>query len=295
VLSPLANEVYSIEIVETLGKNAAATLKRLGYKNVFTKVGDGYLGWAEHAPFDKIIVTCSPENIPQPLVDQLAEGGRMVIPLGERYEQTLYLYKKVNGKLEAEPLQGTFFVPMTGQAEDKRVQRDDDGRPDLRNGSFEDIIGDGEPAAWYYVRQAKVASARGAPDGDKVLTCTNQVPGQWSQAVQAIGLDGRRVKEIQVLLSIRTRSIRPGQSPDQRPGLIVSFFDENRNPAGKQELGPWLGNADWNTKQARFKVPARARLAVLAVGLFGSTGELSIDNLVVKPLGVTAAEPAAKE
>jgi protein-L-isoaspartate(D-aspartate) O-methyltransferase len=75
VLSPLVKEVYTIEIVESLGKQAAQTLERLDYRNVHVKVGDGYLGWPEHAPFDKIIVTCSPESIPQPLVDQLREGG----------------------------------------------------------------------------------------------------------------------------------------------------------------------------------------------------------------------------
>ena len=74
ILSPLVEKVYSIEIVEALGKRAAKVLKKLKYKNVFTKIGDGYKGWAEHAPFDKIIVTCSPEDVPQPLVDQLKEG-----------------------------------------------------------------------------------------------------------------------------------------------------------------------------------------------------------------------------
>jgi len=290
VLSPLVHEVYSIEIVESLGRTAAATLQRLGYTNVTTKVGDGYLGWPEHAPFDKIIVTCSPESIPQPLIEQLAESGRMVIPLGERYQQTLYRYRKVDGKLEAEPLQGTFFVPMTGQAEDRRELRSDDGRPDLRNGSFEEMTDDEQPAGWYYVRQAVVESGAGAPDGEKYLTCTNQVPGQWSQVVQAIGIDGRRVKEIQISLSTRLRNVRPGQSADQRPRVVLNFFDENRAPAGRQELGPWLGNSDWSTKQARFKVPSRARLAVLAVGLFGATGELSLDNLLLEPAGTVLPE-----
>ncbi len=89
VLAPLVKEVYTIEIVEPLGKRAEKTLADLGYKNVFVKVGDGFKGWPEHAPFDKIIVTCSPEKVPQALVEQLAEGGRMIVPVGERYQQTL--------------------------------------------------------------------------------------------------------------------------------------------------------------------------------------------------------------
>ncbi len=80
VLSGLVKDVYTIEIVEPLGTKAAATLKLLDYKNVHCRIGDGYQGWAEHAPFDKVIVTCSPENIPVPLVEQLKEGGKMIIP-----------------------------------------------------------------------------------------------------------------------------------------------------------------------------------------------------------------------
>ncbi len=115
VLSPLVKDVYTIEILEALGKRADATLKRLKYDNVHVKIGDGYQGWPEHAPFDKIIVTCSPEKVPQPLVDELKEGGRMIVPVGERYEQMLYLFTKQNGKLVSEALRPTLFVPMTGQ------------------------------------------------------------------------------------------------------------------------------------------------------------------------------------
>ncbi|MGN1273718.1 MAG: protein-L-isoaspartate(D-aspartate) O-methyltransferase, partial [Thermoguttaceae bacterium] len=85
VLSPLVAEVYSIEIVEPLAKQAQKTLKSMKYKNVFVRAGDGYKGWPEAAPFDKIIVTCSPESPPPALVKQLKDGGLMVVPLGERY------------------------------------------------------------------------------------------------------------------------------------------------------------------------------------------------------------------
>ena len=99
VLSPLVKHVYTIEIVHELGETAANVLERLDYENVSTRIGDGFLGWPDAAPFDKIILTCSPETVPKPLVDQLREGGQMVIPVGERYQQTLYRMTKKNGKL----------------------------------------------------------------------------------------------------------------------------------------------------------------------------------------------------
>jgi protein-L-isoaspartate(D-aspartate) O-methyltransferase len=118
ILSRLVREVYSVEIHRPLGERAARVLKELGYDNVRTRVGDGYVGWPEAAPFDAVIVTCAPERVPQPLVDQLKEGGRLLIPLGTRYDQSIYLYKKINGKLdEGKKLKPTLFVPMTGQAQ----------------------------------------------------------------------------------------------------------------------------------------------------------------------------------
>jgi len=112
ILGELVADVYTIDIVEPLAKTAEATLQRLGYKNVHVKVGDGYKGWPEVAPFDAIIVTCAPEKIPQTLVDQLKEGGRMVIPVGERFAQQLYLLEKKNGQLKESATLPVRFVPM---------------------------------------------------------------------------------------------------------------------------------------------------------------------------------------
>ncbi len=137
VLSPLVKEVYSIEIVRDLGERAAEVLESLDYKNVSTRVGDGFLGWPEAAPFDKIIVTCSPESVPKPLVEQLREGGVMIIPVGERYQQTLYLMTKKDGELLRQPLRPTLFVPMTGEAEDNRQLLPDAANPKVVNGDFE--------------------------------------------------------------------------------------------------------------------------------------------------------------
>jgi protein-L-isoaspartate(D-aspartate) O-methyltransferase len=113
VLSALVKEVYTIEIVEPLAKRAEETLKRLDYKNVKVKAGDGYQGWPEFAPFDTIIVTCAPEKVPEPLVTQLKEGGRMIIPVGPLYNQELYLLTKEKGKVTQKAVLPVRFVPMT--------------------------------------------------------------------------------------------------------------------------------------------------------------------------------------
>lgn len=116
ILAELVGEVYTIDIVEPLAKSAEATLQRLGYNNVHIKVGDGYKGWPEEAPFDAVIVTCAPEKVPQPLVDQLKDGGRMVIPVGERFAQQLYLLEKKNGQLQESVTLPVRFVPMLREA-----------------------------------------------------------------------------------------------------------------------------------------------------------------------------------
>jgi protein-L-isoaspartate(D-aspartate) O-methyltransferase len=113
VLAKLVKEVYSIEIVEPLGRRAAADLKRLGFTNVHTRVGDGYAGWPDHAPFDAIIVTCAPEKVPPALVEQLKDGGRMVIPVGNESSQTLYLMVKRGGVMQERERIPVRFVPMT--------------------------------------------------------------------------------------------------------------------------------------------------------------------------------------
>lgn len=117
ILSQLAGQVYTIEIHKPLGDQAAQRFTELGYKNIHARVGDGFAGWPEAAPFDGIIVTCAPQDIPRPLVDQLKEGGRMIIPLGQRYLQKLYVLEKSDGKMVGRAAGGTLFVPMTGRAQ----------------------------------------------------------------------------------------------------------------------------------------------------------------------------------
>lgn len=111
ILAELAAYVYTIEILPGLVQRAGSLLKQLGYKNILVKCGDGYLGWQEYAPFDAIIVTCAPEEIPQTLVEQLAEGGRMVVPVGSIYQE-LMLIEKENNEVRKKGIIPVRFVPM---------------------------------------------------------------------------------------------------------------------------------------------------------------------------------------
>ena len=280
VLGPLVAEVYTIEIVAPLGRRAEQTLNRLKYRNVFCKIGDGFKGWPEKAPFDKIIVTCSPEDVPVPLVEQLKEGGLMVIPLGERYKQSLYLFQKKDGKLERKALLPTLFVPMTGKAEDERQVQPDPLNPTLENGSFEaNKKQEKYPDGWYYFRGAELVTDDLAPDGKKFLKFTNDQPGLECRALQAFAVDGRRVKQLGVTLRVKIDNMRPGTTLDQRPSLHVTFYDDNRAIAGEDWLGPWADTAGWMDAKGVLKVPARAREAILRIGLLGATGEASFDNI----------------
>lgn len=113
VLAEICEKVYTIEIVRELAKESAERLKKMGYKNIVCKYGDGYIGWPEYAPFDMIMVTAAPESIPQPLIDQLAEGGRLIIPVGAPSAvQELIMIVKRNGKTEQRRLTFVRFVPF---------------------------------------------------------------------------------------------------------------------------------------------------------------------------------------
>ena len=119
VLAEISKEVYSIEIVKPLAEESRKRLADLGYKNVTVRHGDGYRGWPEKAPFDVIIVAAAPDHVPQPLVDQLAPGGKMVIPVGRFYQQLLVIERDKEGNVHRRPNIPVMFVPMTGEAQDR--------------------------------------------------------------------------------------------------------------------------------------------------------------------------------
>ncbi|GKS59540.1 protein-L-isoaspartate O-methyltransferase [Nitrospira sp.] len=111
ILAELAGEVLTIEIVEPLARQAEATLTDLGYRNIRVRVGDGHTGWPEKAPYDAIMVTAAPEHVPQPLLDQLAVGGKLIIPVGRRF-QTLELYRRTSEGYDRHAITQVTFVPL---------------------------------------------------------------------------------------------------------------------------------------------------------------------------------------
>lgn len=117
VLSELVQQVYSIEIVAALGKQVKQLFKELDYKNITSKIGDGYYGWEEYAPFDAIIVTAAASHVPHALVEQLKPGGRMMIPVGSNFmtQQLLLITKDIDGKIQTQQILPVRFVPLTGE------------------------------------------------------------------------------------------------------------------------------------------------------------------------------------
>ena len=115
ILSELAGEIYSVERFEVLAGRAQTILNELGYKNIKVKAGDGTLGWEEAAPFDRIIITAASPKIPLPLIEQLADNGKLILPLGESFSQVLTLLEKKEGKLKSIDICGCVFVPLVGK------------------------------------------------------------------------------------------------------------------------------------------------------------------------------------
>ena len=299
VLSPLVKHVYSIEIMPCLSHHASETLRRLKYDNVSTRVSDGFKGWSEAAPFDKIIVTCSPESVPEPLVSQLREGGTLIIPVGERYQQTLFRMVKVNGKLVQEELRPTLFVPMTGEAEDGRQVLPDATTPSVVNGDFEirarqsnavkpfSTASDVPPLAdhvpgWYYGRQVSLIdgnSGNPAAVGNTFVRFNNRTPGLSSHLLQGISVDGRYVQRMVLSGVCRTSGVVPGGDVKAAPMVSISLYDDSRAELAVFWLGPFGGTHDWQAQETVFDVPESSREAILRIGLFGATGTADFDSI----------------
>ncbi|GHT44506.1 hypothetical protein FACS189454_02100 [Planctomycetales bacterium] len=297
VLSLLVDQVYSIEIVEPLGKRAETLLKQLGCDNVRVRIGDGYKGWKQVAPFDSIIVTCSPESVPQPLIDQLKEGGRMIIPVGERHQQAFYLCKKINGKLVKERQSQVLFVPMTGEAEDQRQDKSDDGaKPQLVGGDFKVIQKDGSPKGWHYARGVTFIEADKKFGDVQIVRFTkrrlaqnqNQNPPDQvslSQMLQGFAVDGRAVKMLNIEYFLRGKDVVATYGPVMTPTAVLTLFNENREQVAELPLGRCVGTFGWKKVSYDFPIPPETREAVLLIGLPIASGQIDIRNIAVKNSG----------
>jgi protein-L-isoaspartate(D-aspartate) O-methyltransferase len=280
ILSPLVQEVYTIEIVEKLGLETTELLEKLSYTNVHCRIGDGFKGWEEHAPFDKIIVTCSPEDVPAPLVKQLKDGGLMVIPVGERYQQMLCLMRKSGDKLEKDELQPTLFVPMTGTAEDQRKVMPPPN-PVLLNVSFEvPLINNVFIPGWYYQFGCVVVQDNNAPDGGKAVEFRSNNGSVPSMLLQGVALDGSTVKKIKLGGWIATENVKFGADKEKSPSIAIQFFDANRNRVGYNFIGGgFKGTRNWKQEERIFSVPATTKEAIVSIGLFGAEGMARFDNI----------------
>ena len=279
VLAQIVKEVYTIEIVSALSKQAEKRMQDLGYTNVHCLDGDGFKGWPEHAPFDKIIVTCSPENIPQPLIDQLKEGGRMIIPVGERYQQSFHLLVKENGKLKDERLASTLFVPMTGESEERRRVQPDPDHPQVVNGSFDlDENDDEKPDGWHYQRQT-IMCDDSPMDGKYCLRFENKDSALISQALQGSAINGRTVGTLHLNYWVRCNGIVPGREISEQAAVVVHFYDNVRREVGTTVLGKWRGSFGWQNAKSTVIVPSNAKELIIRIGLNGAQGQLDLDDL----------------
>jgi len=209
----------------------------------------------------------------------------MIIPVGERYQQNLYRLTKQGRTLKREPLQATLFVPMTGTAEDARRVQPDPLRPQVRNGGFEDAVGDSQqPAGWHYLRQARIMEGRSAPAGDRWLTFSNRDPGRASQALQGLALDGRKLARLRVSCQVRGKEIAAGLDNSHQAALMVNFYDQRRAVIDSAQLGPWSGTFDWRPIVEELRVPLGTREAILRIGLHGATGDLDVDAIDISAI-----------
>ena len=281
VFSGLVKDVYTIEIVESLGRRAAADLKRLGYTNVHTKIGDGYKGWPEEAPFDKIIVTCSPEHVPSALTEQLKEGGRMIIPVGERYQQVLHLLKKTDGKLVNEALRPTLVRPHDGRG---RKTASGPPRPGQAQAGQRRFRGN-------HRRPAPAGRLVLYPPASKWLTEGRRPLGkelrhvhQYRDETAVLGASGLRLRRA---AGQATADIPLGPRQEHRPrshhgrGARPSDYLLQREPGGR-----WRGVHRPLARVIRLEGPdgppprpPETREAIARIGLFGATGEISMDNI----------------
>ena len=229
-------------------------------------------------------MTCSPESVPQPLVDQLKDGGKLLVPLGERYQQVFHLYEKKEGKLVSTKLISTLFVPMTGKSEDQRKILPDPLHPKILNGGFEeDTDNDGYADHWHHQRLVTLLS-EGAVEGKRCVLFESTDSGRLAQGLQATAIDGTKIASLQLSLQYKIEGTKAGGEAHEIPAMVVHFYDENRRKFEDTVIGPWIGTTDgWRTSSKTITVPPKTREMIVRIGLNGGTGKLWLDDIQMTP------------
>jgi protein-L-isoaspartate(D-aspartate) O-methyltransferase len=216
--------------------------------------------------------------VPKPLIDQLKEGGKMVIPVGERYRQDIYLMEKKSGKLIRKQLIPTLFVPMTGRSEKERTIKPDPLNPQLFNGGFEVQEESGQPEGWHYQRQMTLATDA-PPEGKHFARFENEDRGRLAQALQGLPVDGQRLGSLTFHFTARSKEIAEGTDPSERAGLWLYFYDDERRLIGVEQAARVFGSSDWHAVEGTVRIPTAARHAIVQLGLDGATGRLDVDDV----------------
>jgi protein-L-isoaspartate(D-aspartate) O-methyltransferase len=207
----------------------------------------------------------------------------MVIPVGERYQQMLYLMRKKDGKLEKEALMPTLFVPMTGNAEASRPDRPDGSNPSLLNTSFEEpLIRNFHIPGWYYQFGCIQVQDANAPDGENVVQFESNDPKLPNMLLQGVPIDGRIVRKIKLGAWIALEDVKVGRDREKSPSVAIQYFDENRNRVGYNYVGGLKGSRAWRYEEKTFVVPPQTREAIVSIGLFGAEGIARFDGVVLQ-------------
>ncbi|MEL6896412.1 MAG: protein-L-isoaspartate(D-aspartate) O-methyltransferase, partial [Planctomycetota bacterium] len=242
----------------------------------------------------------------------------------ERYQQTLYLLEKVNGKMKRTSLRPTLFVPMTGTAEDSRQRLPDGSNPRVINGDFREAgyrpveknpddkketsptqtgnNTDAEEfiAGWYYGRQfrrvdpSKLTSQQWEKEpwenqpstlsSGAFVRFENETPGLSAHLLQGLALDGRQVTRFRMSASLRIHDVVSGPDATDLPALAVSLYDKDRRELGIHVIGPFRGTRDWRSISQLVRVPPQTREVIVRIGLFGGTGTADFDNIELTPM-----------
>ncbi len=306
VLSPLVKDVYTIEIVKPLGERAARTLKRLKYANVHTKIGDGFAGWAEHAPFDKIIVTCSPEKVPDGTRGRAKRrrppdrSGRRALSADAVLVQEGGRQTRLDG-VAADAICANDRLgrgrPRNQAGPGQPARRQRQFRRARHQSATQEIVPEPQavlpskpaddeapkPVGWHYQRQLELVEAKDAPDGQHYVRFANSDPGGPAAPCREWRSTAAKFTRLEFPYGF-ARHRRPRRPQRGRgAGFGSDLLRRKPGQVGHAWLGPWKGTFGWRRESEVIAVPPLAREAVLRIGLHGGVGEVSFDDIQVKP------------